>query len=532
MLKRCINGKGVKCCIDIIIKFLISIIIIGAFFNIFIRKEALPRNDFNLPMILGVVGLSIVFISIFYIFIDKNKLSPKVKKRLKIVLSILLIIVQIIYVLCLYRNIGWDCGIVHFGAMQLVEGGFEYSDYFATSGNNVFLLLLFEILYRIAKLFNVTNYLLISVLFNVIMIDIAIVYINLVSKKLIGKFGYLNLAFTIPILAITPYLIIAYSDTISLLFPIGIFYYYLRLKDEDSNKMKCVILISILTILGILIKPTNIIINIAILIIEGINFIFDRVNNKKKINIKYYLKFIIVAIGVIGTIYLLFSLYKGIRLRNYISKQQIEDSSFTMAHFCMMGLKPVDYEGEYYGMFNMDDVIATKSHIGKDEKNKFNIEQIKLRISNLGFAGYLDYLYGKFNFIMSDGTFFYGKEGGFYQSEPYIKGEFADFIQQYVYGNKYKTITVNVMQGVWISCLLFVGVGAIINLLKKDDEKLNILRLSFVGIVLFILIFEARSRYLYNYLPILILLATTGCYDLIKHISKYNKKEKILMLKK
>ena len=55
---------------------------------------------------------------------------------------------------------------------------------------------------------------------------------------------------------------------------------------------------------------------------------------------------------------------------------------------------------------------------------------------------------------------------------------------------------------------------------------MNILKLSIIGIILFIVIFEGRSRYLYNYIPIFIILGTVGIKNIIKYIdNKLTKKE-------
>ena len=67
-----------------------------------------------------------------------------------------------------------------------------------------------------------------------------------------------------------PYIIIPYTDTISMIFPILILYLYIKIKEEtNKNKQRMLIVLEgILTILGYYIKPTAVIVTIAICIVE------------------------------------------------------------------------------------------------------------------------------------------------------------------------------------------------------------------------------------------------------------------------
>ena len=67
-----------------------------------------------------------------------------------------------------------------------------------------------------------------------------------------------------------PYIIIPYTDTISMVFPILIFYLYIKIKEEKNENKRAffTILEGMLTILGYHIKPTIVIVVIAICIVE------------------------------------------------------------------------------------------------------------------------------------------------------------------------------------------------------------------------------------------------------------------------
>ena len=53
--------------------------------------------------------------------------------------------------------------------------------------------------------------------------------------------------------------------------------------------------------------------------------------------------------------------------------------------------------------------------------------------------------------------------------------------------------------------------------IKSDDEEddiYSVLYLSIIGLFLFEMLFEARARYLYTYIPLFIMIGSMGMYDL------------------
>lgn len=515
MLKSKINLKNI---INICIKTIIIALLGQAILNIFILKDNVSY-DFNYNIIIPslILYIAIIMLAIFI----KNKYNKKTPKWMKIVLWALLIIIQIGYVVILYRQIGFDCGVVIGSAKDLIAGTFDNVQYFSTYTNNMFLLLFFEIFFRLAHLINFKKDLMVAIIINIIAIDVAIWLISKVCTKIFGeKYSFISYMISVPMIGITPYIAVAYTDTLSLPFTVGAFYGYLCYK--QNKKIKHLIYITICGIIGLLIKPTNIIILIAILLIELINLIMKETSKTLgKINIKICVKNTLAIVLTAGIIYGGFSIYKQVRLEKYISKQDIENNAFSMTHFFMMGLKPTDAEGKYYGHYNQDDVDNTAAHIGKKAKKEYNIIEAKNRLKNMGIKGYISFLYDKYTWIISDGTFFYGNEGHFYTTEPFFKEGLAKIVQEYSFQGRqgYRNITVNILQTYWCVVLIFATLGTIIKFIKKEKDEINILRLSIIGIIAFILLFEARSRYLINYVPIMIILAVYGAIEIYQKIA-------------
>lgn len=69
------------------------------------------------------------------------------------------------------------------------------------------------------------------------------------------------------------------------------------------------------------------------------------------------------------------------------------------------------------------------------------------------------------------------------------------------------------MQISWLIILL----GLVLSYSKEKSEYLEIGKLAIIGIILFILLFEGRARYLINYIPVFIFI---GVYGLKKSLNK------------
>lgn len=508
---------------DKIIKILIILLSIIALINLLILKDNIYINIDMKKIIILIIF--ILLLIIFFKWLKKNlKLNINIKNKINIIFAISILIFQLIYVISIFRLIGFDPIRLYTGAFEIVNGsklGIVNLEYFSRCYNNVPLLLIYIFIFRFMNIFNfnaifnILDYVLPMIIFNIIMIDFAILYIHKVLKKIFGsKYNDVSFIFIIPMIAITPWIGVVYTDTLSLLFPVIIFYLYLLYK--ENNKLQYIIYMTATLTISILIKPTNIIIFIAIILLESINF-------NRKIEYKELIKRIIVFLMVIFILTLSYNLIQFSIINKYISKQQFEDNKFPFTHFIMMGLKDTEKNQNRYGMYYEEDVQSTKSYVGIKAKKEFNINKINKRLSDMGIKGYLEFLYNKYTWIISDGTFYYGREGNFYaKAKPINNSDFAQKIQNYAYFDEegYKNITVNFEQAMWILIIGLILIDSLLNIRKIDNININILRLSVIGIILFILLFEARSRYLFHYLPIFIILAINGIKSVDENLNR------------
>ena len=82
---------------------------------------------------------------------------------------------------------------------------------------------------------------------------------------------------------------------------------------------------------------------------------------------------------------------------------------------------------------------------GKNAKVKENLKTVKQRLKDYKLTGYMKFLYNKVNWILADGTFFFGQEGSFWTSEHYNKTKLGVLLQQLINNrtNKYLDLPSN-----------------------------------------------------------------------------------------
>lgn len=478
--------------------------------------------------VLTMIIMTLFSYLIIYLIYKKIKfkfLNRAPKKYHIAIVMIIIFIIQIILSILTYADCGWDCGIVVRQAINLLKGENFDTYYFAVCSNNIGILLITKYVLKFASIFceiTLQTAFLSMIIFNIIMIDIAALFTFLVCKKILGnKSAYFSLLFILPLIIFSPYIIVPYTDTITMVFPILILYIYILIKEQKEKSLTKKILIileGILATIGLFIKPTAIIVIIAITIVEILRM--------QKVEIKNLVIVGLIFIMGCGISYAGYYFMKNRNLGSLISKEDYEKYSMTFTHFLKMGMNEQIIEKELptknntiYGGYSEWDALTTQTIIGKDEKQKENLQVIEKRLKEFGIAGYADFLYNKANWILSDGTFFFGEEGTFWTSEHYNQSKIGKFLQELINNksDKYQNITANVMQVLWI----LITIGLVFSYTYNEQNNyILISKISIIGIVLFLLLFEGRARYLLNHLPIFIIIGVFGIKASLEKLDK------------
>lgn len=483
------------------------------------------KNNVEIPnAILLIIGVVSVFIICFiYRIVLKRYIETLTKKQCNILLIVCCIIfffIQLYYAYNIYFLTGWDVGVMQESAVGLANGeilnqNFGYYWYFSMYPNNIFLTAIFTMIYKLSMFLGINNYNFFLVVFSVLSINISLWFTVKSTAVIFKNKNYCMFILFIYCIYImfSPWMVIPYSDTYSIMFTISTLYFYLI--RDTINKYIAWFLIFVLAFVGYLIKPTCIIVLIAIVLIEIWNLFF--VKNRKLI----FEKLRLIPILIISIIFFL-----GIKSfsMGFLGYEINAETEFPLTHFLMMGMNP-----ETKGVYYEDDVQYTKSINGKNNKEKANLEKVKERLNEYGLVNYTKLLGKKMLTNYNDGTFAWSIEGNFYKQILTEKNDtISPLLRSICYydGENYQLFACY-QQCIWIT-LLFLMCFIPKKVIKIEND-IFVIMLTIIGITLFLLLFEARARYLFLYAPYYIIMAVAGLKELINIITnKY--KQKVLKL--
>ena len=501
-------NKAVKFMSIIMFAFILLIM-----FFIDTRVDYNYRNDVKLNnyiFFLGVFLIIGILIALKKLLKNKKDKVQKIVSKIEskstliiVILFILLIIFQALMIRNLYFETKWDLEHVIGTVRNFLETGVfdnhEYignHPYFSIYPNNLFLTNAFCLIGKMVMIFFEEKYVYGAlVIIGTVLVDIAGILTvktigNFTDKKIfkiIGMLGFMTF------IGVSPWILVPYSDTYSIMFPIAVLYNYTK-KDK---KLYDYLLIGIFSYIGYLIKPTAIIVLIAIVIIELFKLLANITTikeNRLKRAKKVAKNIIFVFLGVVLVFLLEFGLS---RLTNYQAEKKYEISFY---HYLMMGINE-----ETTGAYNGDDVLDSISQNSYEERIDYNKKVFLERLKSMSAKDLAKFYTKKMLVNYNDGTLAWGREGGFYDIVNNKDDRLANIMKNFYYndGSLFYIFT-NIMQFIWIFIIVFTFICAI---LKKFDKNISVIFLSLIGLTLFVLLFEARARYLYLYSTFYIIIA-------------------------
>ena len=167
----------------------------------------------------------------------------------------------------------------------------------------------------------------------------------------------------------------------------------------------------------------------------------------------------------------------------------------------MMGLNGL-------GGYNDDDYqLITLAYPDKRSRQQANIDEIIRRVAEKGTDGMIQHLKNKLSFIYSEGTF-----GVCYKLDRAVVR--PNGLHEYIIylGTRFEYLG-NYSLALFHMMLSLLCAGMIMGI-KNRDSSAAMPAMSLIGVTIFLLIWEARSRYILNFLPLFILMAVFGIKQL------------------
>lgn len=466
-----------------------------------ISNNAKIKADLIVPTIVTVFSVCLCILLTFK-FVNSYKL--KKIKTIKICIFCVIIFIQLIFGFKCKIVSSWDSGVIMDVSSRIANNTYngDSTEYFSMYNNNIPIVILLTNIFKFVHLFfgANSNYMAVAIVINIVLIDIGIYLTQKVVEKVYGEnnslFALIFMAVIAPLYCYTP---IIYTDTFTVLFPVLILYLYILSTGENitlKRKVIFSILIGLVTFVGMRLKITVVFILIAILVLDIFRLKFTKKEIKEK-SIRY---------GVIFATIIILFMIKTIIYSCFINNKLDDSKKFPFTHWIMMGLS------QDCGVYSEDDVNYTKSFETEKLKKESNIKVIKERLKEKNVKFYLN----KINFVWGDGTYF--------SSNKLVQGSYEkNFFHEFVtsQGKYYKYYHIFV-QTIHFSMLILITISSFIAIFKEDEVNL-ICRISIFGLLLFFILWEARSRYIFNYIFILVI-AMISTLNSLKEWIKNKKK--------
>lgn len=509
---------------------LFSLMMMGILFIcLFLSKMYSTRGYLGIsePIHLLLLGFGICLtIGILYI-LKKSHLNThiKINKKFFLCAFILCFIFQVIASYHYYFFTDWDVKKMFdlSSAIAHHESITTFNDYFSRYPNNLILSSIFSCIISMMHKLGLHSYEYFALICLQCFINttagllIVTTLKQLFHNDCLCLIGYL---FYLCLVAISPWVTVPYSDSVGLFFPILIFsiYVYNPKKCNYATSFIKWCSIALLSYIGYKIKPQIIILFLGIIITELYIHIIhiNEIKGHLKQTMKGFRSFCIAAVlGFVMAALLANPMIKSTHIT--LNPEQ----AFGPTHFLMMGINP-----ETIGIYNRADVDFSGSFSTKAERNAANLQVTKERIQAMGPSNIIRHMTKKVLLNYNDGTFFWGGEGTFYkkvlpEKNHYISSFFRNLYYNRDYKGKYYSIWANFAQMIWLTILFF----AMLSGFFCKEKKITVVMISIIGLTLFELIFEARARYLFAYVPLYIILAVCGIKFLLDKWEQYQKRK-------
>lgn len=495
----------------------LSVVVLG------VVGSLLLASDRGWSIILLTVCTLLLIASVFFICTGVERLKTRSYRLLLAVLLMISLLCSFgMFFVLAGRDIGWDPGVLFWIAEEHIEGkylgGYWGERYFSRYENNIFIGLVIISLAKLASFFQTDVYLL-AIVINAFLMFLSSLLIMYAANILLGRRGVVVAwVFSLGLIAFSSWVGTFYTDTLGLFFVSLVI--ALMLQFGRTRKYLLAALLGTISAIGFLIKPTVIIVVLAMII----SIVIISWSKKIKINYRDYRQMAVFAVLFFMIIFS-FNIFSNKKVVN--DNELVEKVGLSADHFLAMGslrgLSPYTYcsSGGYCNelladLDNRDDLA------NKDARRELYLKLLNDSLFTDFPIGYFAFAMGKVATSFGDGSFLVWMEGvaepRFFFNQPLIKN-----IRTHFYGTGMSS-TRYVWQVLWMGILIFMIIAIIFNIFKQRSLHYKIpwvilgFMITLIGIALYQVLFESRSRYIFLYLPVFILLAGYGALYLVDMI--------------
>ena len=195
-----------------------------------------------------------------------------------------------------------------------------------------------------------------------------------------------------------------------------------------------------------------------------------------------------IILSSVVSVFVISSAINAFKIADESEKEKYE---FPLTHWIMMGLHD-------RGGYCDKDFWYTENSGNYEEKMQANIDKIEERLSDFGVFGMIKHLAKKIGYTWDDGTYFI---------KQYIDHGSNNFLRSFVTKSPIFYLYALAYHFLMLVMIFVSYLGGV-----KDNTRnpVTLIRIIIFGVFLFFLIWEARSRYLVNFTPMLIIASAYG----------------------
>ena len=416
------------------------------------------------------------------------------------------ILVQIVFMLSAELFIRRDAAVVYTGAFGLLKES-SISSYLSRNPNNLPLFLYERFFYQI---FGGAGLWVMQVLNMVFVNAGAIILYRLGLKHYDQKVADWVYTLYVVLICYSPYFYSMYTDIPPLpliALQLGLALDLLK-GSESGAQWKTSLWLGLLSGLTMLIRPTTIIVVIAfwmVLFFKGHWKVFGK----------------IFALTLLSTGLVFGALNTAVKHQTAIPILKGEGLAKGPLLFINLGLTDIGHNQADMkeGLLKYVDEDKRDEYNNGMFKNEYIMKEIKRRLKEYGPIGLLGHLYTKQSLTVAEGTLGWLYRDVEYEKTPVINPLYEPYTKDLPIAKWIRTYFLStdrpqyryyefVKQLVWI--VMAAGL-VLVYLKKKNDDELHFLSLAVFGGLLFLTIFEGgKTRYLIQFLPQILLLASIG----------------------
>jgi uncharacterized membrane protein YuzA (DUF378 family) len=493
-----------------VIYILCAVWIVGAVF--FFKHLPIPswvRKEFLLPDFLLLIAGLALSLGLLFLF---GKRAIDIKKAFLVAF-----LVQVALLYCYYFSSGWDAGSILARAWNAAYNGVldVPEPYYSENTNNLMMHLFEYGVFRLCVMCGIKEF--IKAYFALVVINclvyglVGVMLYDIVGMVCPGKTAAANLCYCLytGLVLLSPWASVAYTDGVGILFPTLNVWLFLKYSDKERSIPEQILFLGLLGALSFVcyvFKATTVVSAIAVVIAELLRVLgisSDRL-------IKSFAGF---AIGMV-VFAVCFVLARGGYEKLYTSCGIVLDKELSVpfTHYLKIGFN--DYE---VGTFNFEDAEATAYISDYQQRYDECLSEAKQRIKSLLPFGIFRFEARKALVNYHDGTFSYGIEGDFYADGTEDRVPVVSAFLKRIFwhtGDLYKYLAL-LQQTLW----LVVITGSIFFFAGKNRNGEMVIKITLIGIFLFLALFESRARFIFAYVPIYVAAAGISFARLTERLS-------------